>query len=527
MRDEGSVMRNIVRDWVSYHAARTPEAPAVSDLEQRTSFTWEQLEDRVAALAHVLSVGMQLHAGDRVALIADNDTRVFELQFACMRAGLIVVPLNWRLTAHELSGLLRHAQPSALVHDSVWEAKADELAAALGITRRLAWDCSSGVTDFDAAIDAAGRLDAPSTYDPDTVTHVMYTSGTTGMPKGAMCTHGTLMWQALNLAQTSRMAERGGHHLNMVPLFHAGGLNVYSNPMLFWGGHVSTINRFDPAFVLDLLDDERVGITHLCGVLQMYEMITALPGFAEARFPTLRCGLFGGWGPQTRWVHEQWRERGHFLQLSYGATELGPNVTVLQGGAEQADKNSSGPVMPFTEIRLVDPDGIDVGTGDVGEIWVRGPAVTPGYWGRARDEFFTDGWFRTGDCGRFDDDGHLFVVDRLREVYRSGGENVYPAEVENVLAELPEIRELAIIGVPDQRWGEVGLAVVVPTAGTDVTLESLHAHAATRLAKFKLPKHIAIVDELPRNVTLKIARDQLRAQYAAVYGSIDLAVGSA
>jgi fatty-acyl-CoA synthase len=523
-------MNHIVRDWVSYHAARTPDAAAVSDLEKHTSLTWGQLEGRVGALAHVLRVGLKLRQGDRVALISDNDTRIFELQFACMRAGLILVPLNWRLTAHELTGLLRHAEPSALVHDSVWEAKADELAAALGITRRLAWDCSSGVTDFDGAILDAGWLDAPSTYAPETVTHVMYTSGTTGMPKGAMCTHGTLMWQALNLAQTSRMAERGGHHLNMVPLFHAGGLNVYSNPMLFWGGHVSTINRFDPAFVLDLLADESVGITHLCGVLQMYEMITALPRFADARFSALRCGLFGGWGPQTRWVHEQWRERGHFLQLSYGATELGPNVTVLQSGADQADRNSSGPVMPFTEIRLVDPDGEPdgrpVGAGDVGEIWVRGPAVTPGYWGRERDEFFTDGWFRTGDCGRFDEHGHLFVVDRLREVYRSGGENVYPAEVENVLAEIPEIRELAIIGVPDQRWGEVGLAVVVPTAGADVTLEILLSHASTRLAKFKLPKHIAVVDELPRNVTMKIARDQLRTEYASMYGAIELVVGS-
>ena len=354
----------------------------------------------------------------------------------------------------------------------------------------------------------------------------MYTSGTTGTPKGAICTHGTLMWQALNLAQTSRMAEVGGHHLNMVPLFHAGGLNVYSNPMLFWGGHVSTINRFDPAFVLELLTDETVGVTHLCGVLQMYELITALPNFAQARFPTLRCGLFGGWGPQTRWVHEQWRDRGVFLQLSYGATELGPNVTVLQNGTEAANQNSSGPVMPFTEVRLVDPRGHDVAGETVGEIWVKGPAVTPGYWGRARDEVFEDGWFKTGDCGRFDEHGHLFVVDRLREVYRSGGENVYPAEVETVLAGIPQIHELAIIGVPDERWGEVGLAVVVPVAGAEVTLETLLNHASSKLAKFKLPKHLAIVDELHRNVTMKIARDQLRKEYAPLYGAIELAVGS-
>jgi fatty-acyl-CoA synthase len=466
---------------------------------------------------------MRLHTGDRVALISENSTRVFELQFACMRLGLILVPLNWRLTTHELIQLLSDSEPSALVHDSVWEQKANELSAALGIVKRLAWDCTAGVIDYEEATDAADGVAAPPEYDPDTITHIMYTSGTTGLPKGAMCSHGTLMWQAVNLAQTSRMAESDGHHLNMVPLFHAGGLNVYSNPMLFWGGHVSTINRFDPSLVLDILVDEQQAVTHLCGVLQMYELITALPQFAEARFPKLRAALFGGWGPQTRWVHEQWRDRGFFLQLSYGATEIGPNVTILQDGAEQANRNSSGPVVPFTELRLVDPDRRDVPQGAVGEIWVRGPAITPGYWGRSREEFFEDDWFKTGDCGRLDEHGHLFVVDRLREVYRSGGENVYPTEVELVLSEMPGIKEIAVIGVPDERWGEVGLAVVAPAVGAEISLEALVAHGSAKLAKFKLPKHIALVDELPRNVTLKIARDQLRAEYAPRYGSVRLA----
>jgi fatty-acyl-CoA synthase len=516
-------MSHIVRDWVGYHASRTADDVVLSDLELGTSLTWAELDTRVGALAYALQVGMSLRRGDRVALISDNDTRIFELQFACMRAGLILVPLNWRLTAHELIELLRNAGPSALVHDAVWEAKAVELASALGIGKRMAWGCSDGAIDYEEAIRARDGIAAPHSYDPDTVTHIMYTSGTTGIPEGAMCTHGTLMWQALNLAHTSRMAEEGGHHLNIVPLFHAGGLNVYSNPMLFWGGRVSTINRFDPAVVLELLTDEKMAVTHLCGVLQMYELITALPNFGTAVFPSLRCGLFGGWGPQTRWVHEQWRNRGVFLQLSYGATELGPNVSVLQSGAAEAEKNSSGPAMPFTELRLVDPGGSDVDSGDVGEIWVKGPAVTPGYWGRSGDDCFEDGWFKTGDCGRFDSNGHLFVVDRLREVYRSGGENVYPAEVEAVLAAIPEIHELAIIGVPDDRWGEVGLAVVVPTDGAEVTLETLIAFAADKLAKYKFPKHVVVVDELPRNVTLKIARDQLRTHYAERFGAVQLA----
>ena len=517
-------MTMTVRDTVGYHAARRPASPALTDVERGQTLNWEQLEQRVAALAHVLRVRLGIVAGDRVALLSDNDTRIFELQFACMRIGAILVPLNWRLSPHELTQMLRHCEPAALVHDLTWQPAADQLAQNLDIDRRLSWGCGdSAVNDLDDCIASADGIEPTAHHDADAVTHIMYTSGTTGAPKGAMCTHGTLMWQAMNLAQTSRMAEPDGHHLNIVPLFHAGGLNVYTNPMLFWGGHVSTINRFDPSLVLRLLTDEQRSITHLCGVLQMYEMLTDLPEFASARFPALRCGLFGGWGPATRRVHEAWRQRGFFLQLSYGATELGPNVSVLQDDVDKAAANSSGPTMPFTEVRLVEPDGSTVAPGAVGEIWVRGPAVTPGYWGRDRADTFSDDWFKTGDCGRFDGDGHLFVVDRLREVYRSGGENVYPAEVEEVLAQIPEVLEVAVIGVPDDRWGEVGLAIVVTQPGSAITLARLTEHAAGQLAKFKLPKHLTVVDELPRNVTMKVARDQLRKDHAPRFGTIKLA----
>ena len=257
-----------------------------------------------------------------------------------------------------------------------------------------------------------------------------------------------------------------------MPLFHAGGLNSYSNPALYWGGHVTTIRRFDPERVLDLLGDPEVGVTHLCGVLQMYELITAHPRFDETAFPTLRTALFGGWGPKTVPVHEAWRERGFFLQLSYGATELGPIVSVLEDGAELASMNCSGTVVAGTQVRLVDGAGADVADGEVGEIWAKGPAVTPGYWNRPREDYFNGDWFRTGDCARRDPAGRLYIVDRLREVYRSGGENIYPAEVELALSKVPGIKEVAVIAVPDERWGEVGLAVVELLPGACVTLES-------------------------------------------------------
>jgi fatty-acyl-CoA synthase len=347
----------------------------------------------------------------------------------------------------------------------------------------------------------------------EVVTHILYTSGTTGLPKGALCSQGTLKHHALNLAHASRLAEHGVHHLNIVPLFHAGGLNSFSNPALYWGGQVTTIRRFDPGVVLDLLSDPEVGVTHLCGVLQMYELITAHPRFRQSQFPTLRTALFGGWGPKTAQVHEAWRERGFFLQLSYGATELGPIVSVLEDGAELASMNCSGTVVAGTEVRLVDAAGADVADGEVGEIWARGPAVTPGYWNRPRKDYFSGDWFRTGDCARRDERGRLFVVDRLREVYRSGGENIYPAEIERALSDAPGVKEIAVIAVPDVRWGEVGMAIVELVPGANVTLEMLHAHSADRIARFKLPRHMVSIEEMPRSATLKIDRAALKKAY--------------
>jgi fatty-acyl-CoA synthase len=262
---------------------------------------------------------------------------------------------------------------------------------------------------------------------------------------------------------------------------------------------------------LALLTDPELGITHLCGVLQMYEWVTALPGFGAATFPSLRTVLFGGWGPSAAGIYRAWAERGIWVQLSYGASEIGPNVSILsEADLSASERGTSGPILPHTAVRIVDADGSEVATGETGEIWVRGPGVTPGYWRQPRGEVFSGEWFRTGDAARIDEAGHLYVVGRIREVYRSGGENVYPAEVEAVLAQLPGVRELAVLGVPDEKWGESGLVALVPEAGVSVTLEQIRGFAEGKLARFKLPAALIVLDELPRSATDKIARPQIR-----------------
>jgi fatty-acyl-CoA synthase len=508
-------MKPWVHDWVSYHAGRQPNAPALTCVERDVTVTWGELETRVGQLAQLLRHHFGLQPRDRVAMIAENDTRIFELQFACMRAGLIWVPLSWRLSIGELVTLAKDAGPKIIIFDDMWRGSGEALADAVGIEHRVLWSDNLQASEYDRLIEDTIEAMPGAAHDEDELTHILYTSGTTGLPKGALCSQGTLKHQALNTAQTSRTAERGNHHLNIVPLFHAGGLNTFSNPILYWGGHVTTTRRFDPEISLRLLTDPCVGITHLCGVLQMYELITALPAFEKATFPALRTGLFGGWGPKTVWVHQTWQDRGFFLQLSYGSTEQGPNVSVLENGRELALMNCSGLINSGTDLRLVDSQGNDVPQGDVGEIWTRGPAISPGYWNRPREDYFSGDWFRTGDCGRLDDSRRLYVVDRLREVYRSGGENVYPAEVELALADAPGVREIAVIAVPDERWGEVGLAIIEAVPGVTVTLDGLLAHADGKLARFKLPRHVAAIDQMPRSATLKIDRAVLKKAYGA------------
>ncbi len=508
-------MKPWVHDWVAYHAARKPDAPALTSIERDVTVTWGELEQRIGRLAHILRYDFGLQHQDRVALIAENDTRTFELQFACMRAGLILVPMSWRLAIGEMVTLASDAEPKVIFYDDLWRETGETLADRAGIERRVFWSDDLAQSDYDRMIaDATGFMPGGS-QDEDTITHILYTSGTTGLPKGALCSQGTLRHHALNTVLTARLAEPNVNHFNMVPLFHAGGLNTMSNPALYWGGRVTTVRRFDPEVALRVLTDPEIGITNLCGVLQMYELITALPAFAEASFPALRAGLFGGWGPKTVWVHQTWQDRGFFLQLSYGSTEQGPNVSILEGGRDLALQNCSGHIVPGTELRLVDPDGNDVQQGEVGEIWTRGAAITPGYWNRPRENFFTDDWFRSGDCGRLDEAGRLYIVDRLREVYRSGGENIYPAEVELVLSDAPGVKEVAVIAVPDERWGEVGMAIVELQPGAEVSLDTLHAHIDGKIARFKYPRHIEMIAEMPRNATLKIDRALLKKIYGA------------
>jgi fatty-acyl-CoA synthase len=507
------------RDWVARNAGHRPDSLALGCAEDGRTVTWAELDARVGRLADVLA-DLGVGAGDRVALVSENDPRVFETQFAAMRLGALFVPLNWRLTVHEMAEICVDAEPSVLVHDDTWAQAGAEIAAKAGIPRRLAWSTSPEAkhgadTDYEPAVAAANYRPPARDLDLDAPTHILYTSGTTGRPKGALSTNSTLIWQALNTAHVVGFAERDCHQLNQMPLFHAGGLHVMANPILYFGGAVTTITRFVPDRILALLTELTPPITHMAAIPLMYQAIADQPTFAEADLSHLRHLVVAG-AIATPELIDLYAGRGLPLQPQYGGTEMGPMGFGLDDEANRQDKaraGSSGRRAYHTDVRLVDAVGNDVPEGETGEIWLRGPSVTIGYWRKSRDDFFTGDWFRTGDAARRDGEGFYYLAGRTKEMYKSGGENVYPAEVENVLSLHPDVADLAVVGVPDERWGEVGLAVVVPAPGAQPTLEDLHTFAAEKLARFKLPKTLVLVDDLPRNVTGKVSRDALKQRY--------------
>jgi fatty-acyl-CoA synthase len=517
------------RDWVGHNAGQDPDAPALVGLDTGETRSWAELEDRVARLAAALRKLPGVDEGARVALICENDVRVFELQFACIRAGLIMVPLNWRLAVPEIQYQVRETTPVVLINDKHWMQVADQLTwersdSSQGPAHRIMWgESAAGALDYEELF-ASDELMPPRMLDSSTPTHLLFTSGTTGTPKGALSTNSTMMWQALNVAKLTDVASSGARALVQQPLFHAGGLHTLANPALYFGNCVVTVRRFDATQCLELMTHPDTGITHMTGVQTMFDRMSDLPEFADADLSGMRHVHLAGNTPAPEFF-ERWAAKGLVIQQFYGGTEMGPAVSGLSRAraASMTKHGSCGLPVMHSEVRIADPvSGLGLGPGEVGEILVKGPSVTPGYWNKEnqRAQFFTkDGFFRTGDAGRVDTEGFLYIVGRFKDMYKSGGENVYAAEVERVLSEMPGVMDVAILGVPDAQWVEVGLAVVTLHPGAEIELTDIIGFCEGRLARYKHPKHLAIVGELPRNATGKVIKATLRETFIKGTGS--------
>jgi fatty-acyl-CoA synthase len=531
-------------DAVSHHCRTRPDASAIEDATTGEVITWHGFEQRVAGLAGALSDDLGVGRGDRVAVLASNDPWVVIAQFACMRLGAIFVPLNFRLARAELEFLCTDSKPAVLIHDAGMRDVAVDVAAAAGVRRLASFPGARPATMQSAERDeeepdnpAAGPettgAASDTAYDivagtaratPRRACRVgrmtdpvalLYTSGTTGRPKGAICTHLTLHYQLLNSLQPYDLSP-SSRYLAVLPFFHAAGLNSMTNPVLLLGGTVIVVPRFDPARVVELLADRDRGITHFSGAPVMYQVMSTVEQFADADFGHLRHGQIGG-GFLNWEVTKAFHDRGWALSVGYGSTEMGPIVSIVPPAATLTKFGSCGLPVQYTAIRLVGPDGEDVAPGQTGEVWAHGPAVVPGYWRQSRDNdsAFAGEWFRTGDALAQDEDGFLTMVDRFKDMFKSGGENVYPAEVERVVQEHPDVADAAVIPIADERWGEVGRALIMPRPGVVVDTAAIAEHCRNRLAKYKVPADFVVVEPFERNVTGKLPKAELKKKYGS------------
>lgn len=491
-------------DWTARWATYRPHHIAVEEAESGAALTYAQLNQRGDALAYWLRDTWGIGKGDRVAVLADFGLDYVALFAAALKAGFILVPLNYRLAAPEIAWMLQDATPGLVLVEEKY--------------RPLLRESPTDIPVADLAELAAHRPQTVEAFpvgafvESDPV-FLLYTSGTTGTPKGAIYSRGMLFWNSINTAISLHVSS-DSRSVVCLPPFHTGGWNVLLTPFLHHGGYVCLMRKFDAGEVLRLLREKRA--TLFMGVPTMLRMISEDPGFAAAQFPDLHYLIVGGEAMPVPLI-ETWHAKGVMVRQGYGLTEVGPNLTSLHQDDAIRKKGSIGRPNFYVDIRVCDDEGREMATGERGELCLRGPMVTPGYWQNpeATARAFREGWFRTGDVVVRDEEGFLFIVDRLKHMYISGGENVYPAEVERVLLRHPGVAEAAVIGVADPQWGETGHAWVRP-ADPGLQAEELLTWCRTQLAKYKVPKYLDLVEEIPKSDTGKINKRRLADLAAAM-----------
>ncbi|MEK6375079.1 MAG: AMP-binding protein [Acidobacteriota bacterium] len=472
-------------DLLTERARITPEKLALVSVETGERLTYAQLNARSEEAAAAIA-GAGIAAGDRIGILGHNSIDFITLFFGAVKCGAIAVPLSTRATAHEIQAIARDCAMSALWYGDGFE----PIARAAGVAARPFAELRGGAL-------CAGE---PS-RNAEAIACLLYTSGTTGKPKGVMIPRRQLLWNGYNTVVNWGLREDDVSPV-FTPIYHAGGLAAFLIPIFCAGGTIVLHKSFDAGDVWRTIEGERC--TVVLGVPTIWKMLMEAPEFATANLDHVRWFISGG-APLPAFIAEAYRRRGVPLRQGYGLTEVGVNCFTMTDDDAARKPGSIGRPMMFTEVKL------EGGDGETGELYIRGPHVSSGYWRNEQetaDAYLADGWFRTGDLARRDEEGFFYIAGRRKEMFISGGVNVFPAEIESELLLHPAVADAAVVPIPDQRWGEAGIAFVVAPG---VSADELTAYLAERIAKFKLPKRFVFVDDLPRSPYGKVEKAKLRA----------------
>lgn len=502
-----------VTDWLDRRAKLSPDRIALEEAATGREISYRQWNASANQTANYLRA-LGVRRGDRVAVYASNSLDYLDVWMACGKIGAILQNLNWRLTVTELEALLNDAAPVVLLYSAEYAAQVNALRPRVPSVRQFV-AFSAKAAESDCAFADRGAYppelaDRPD-LSPDDAWVICYTGGTTGLPKGAILTHGNMTWNSINTVVSWGLDANDTAILN-APLFHTGGLNVFTLPLIHVGGKSIVCKTFDAGQVFDLIETR--GVTLYFGVPTMFVVMQGHERWESADFSRLKLIISGG-APCPLPIFERFWAKGVDFKTGYGLTEAGPNTFWLPQADVRRKPGAVGFPLFHVEVKIARADGSACGTDEPGELLIRGGHVTPGYWNNsdATAKAIVGGWLHTGDLATCDDEGYYTIVGRLKDMIISGGENIYPAEVESVMHAHPAVAEAALIGVPDAKWGEVGRGIVVIKADQALTADELLTFMAARLAKYKVPKSIVFVSELPKTGPGKIDKRLLVERY--------------
>ena len=489
-----------IPDLLQKSAELNPDKCALEEWETGNSVTYRALDDRAGRAASLLRQ-YGIEEGDRVAIACRNRIAFFEILFACARLGAILVPLNWRMPPAEMAGLFALTEPKLTLSGA--EDREIVSAAAPGLPVIDLDDPSAN--GYEARLQGAGSVPPRAFWPVGDCWYLLFTSGTTGKPKAVIQTYGMALANYVNIGRAIGLTATDTT-LNFLPLFHTAGINLHTLPTLFEGGSVLIIPAFDPGTVLSLAAAGR--FQTFFAVPTVYQTLADHPFFSVTDLSAVGHWGCGGAALPDHLVR-LYADRDIMVCNGMGMTETGPTLFLMQPEDVTAKIGSIGKPQLLSRVRVARDEGSD---GAVGEFQIRGPAVTPGYWrdeDATREAFTEDGWLKSGDLGWIDEDGFYYAAGRSKEMFISGGENVYPKEVENVLSAHPEIADAAVIGVPDEKWGEVGKAFIQPTPEGQPDKQALRDWCRRNLAAYKVPRHFTIVQDFPRTAAGKIQKHLL------------------